>query len=67
VDRIFADGRRIDNALRSAVREAIRDHQERNVPVVVWRNGRATLVSARELSRAAAPAKRKAARKRGRS
>jgi len=66
VDRIFADGRRIDSALKSAVREAIRDHQKRNAPVVVWRNGRAALVPAQELKHSPISAKRKAAKKRGR-
>lgn len=50
IDRIFADGRRIDEALRSAAREAIRNHQKRNAPVVVWRDGRVALVPARELT-----------------
>jgi hypothetical protein len=39
VDRIFADGRRIDEALRLAARDAIRKHEQHNAPVVVWRDG----------------------------
>ena len=50
ISRIFADGRQIDEALRAAAREAIRTHQKRNAPVVVWRDGRTALVSARELT-----------------
>jgi hypothetical protein len=70
VDRIFADGRQIDRALKSAVDDAIRDHARRNAPVVVWRNGRAALVPVGELTRSAISAKRtispkrKAAKKR---
>lgn len=54
IGQIFADGRRIDKALRSAVRAAIRDHQQDNVPVVIWRNGRIAWVPAEELNGAAA-------------
>jgi len=68
MDRIFADGRRIDRALKSAVKGAIRDHQKRNAPVVVWRNGRAALVPAQQLMHSASPKsispKREAAKKR---
>ena len=69
MDRIFADGRRIDRALKSAVKGAIRDHQKRNAPVVVWRNGRAALVPAQQLMHSAISPKsispkRKAAKKR---
>ena len=68
IGRIFADGRQIDEALKSAVREALRTHQRRNVPVVVWRDGRMAVVPARELT-AALPAvsrKKKAVSTRGR-
>ena len=49
VGRIFADGRRIDEALRLAARDAIRKHEQQNAPVVVWRNGGTAWVPAREL------------------
>jgi hypothetical protein len=49
VGRIFADGRRIDEALKLAARDAIRKHQQHNVPVVVWRDGGIALVPPREL------------------
>ena len=39
VGQIFADGRRIDEALRLAARDAIRKHEQHNAPVVVWRDG----------------------------
>ena len=49
VGRIFSDGRRIDEALKRAVRKAIRTHERHDVPVVLWRDGRVVLVPAREL------------------
>jgi hypothetical protein len=51
IGQIFADGRRIDAALRSAVRAAIRDHGKHNQPVVIWRDGRIAWVPAKELDR----------------
>jgi hypothetical protein len=66
IGRIFADGRRIDAALRSAVREAIRTHQKRNVPVAVWREGRTVLVPPESLTGVIASPARKTAAKRGR-
>ena len=67
ISRIFADGRQIDEALKAAVREAIRTHQRRNVPVVVWRDGRTAVVPARELiAPPAASPKKKVVSTRGR-
>jgi len=50
VGRIFADGRRIDEALRLAARDAIRKHEQRNALVVVWRDGGTAWVPPRELN-----------------
>jgi len=50
IGRIFADGRRVDEALRTAVRDAIREHRRRDAPVVVWRDNRAAWLSVRELA-----------------
>jgi len=50
VGRIFADGRRIDEALRLAARDAIRKHEQHNAPVVVWRDGGIAWVPPRELN-----------------
>lgn len=66
IGRIFADGRRVDEALRSAVRDAIRRHRERDAPVVVWRDGRAAWLSVDELSRGRPRSTTRAMRKRGR-
>jgi hypothetical protein len=48
--RIFADGRRIDRALKMAARDAIRKHELHDAPVVIWRDGHVAWVPARELS-----------------
>ena len=61
IGRIFADGRLVDEALRSAVRGAIQAHAVDNVPVAIWRDGAVAWVSARELREKAPP---KAARRR---
>lgn len=53
--RIFADGRRIDRALKMAARDAIRKHELHDAPVVIWRDGHIAWVPVRELS-AKAPA-----------
>jgi hypothetical protein len=55
IGRIFADGRPIDEALRSAVRGAIQAHAVDNMPVAIWRDGAVAWVSARELSEEAPP------------
>jgi hypothetical protein len=49
IGKIFADGRRVDKALKLADQDAIRKHEQHNVPVVVWRNGGVAWVPAREL------------------
>jgi len=49
IGKIFSDGRRIDEAVKLAALDAIRKHDERNVPVVVWRDGGIVWVPAREL------------------
>jgi hypothetical protein len=49
VGQIFADGRRIDEALRLAARDAIRKHEQHNVRVLIWRDGGPAWVPPREL------------------
>ena len=49
IGKIFADGRRVDEAVRLAARDAIRLHEQRNLPVAVWRDGRVAWVPAHEL------------------
>jgi hypothetical protein len=52
IAQLFADGRRIDSALRPAVRRAVLEHERKNVPLVVWRRGKTELVSPAEVRRA---------------
>jgi hypothetical protein len=40
LDAILADTARIEAALRSAVRGALRDHKRAGNPIAVWRDGR---------------------------
>ena len=56
IGQIFADGRRIDEALRLAAQDALRKHELHNATVVIWRNGRIAWVPAQEL-RTGVPAK----------
>ena len=37
---IFAEGTQIDDALRQAVREAVRRHKLLGNPIAVWRDGK---------------------------
>ena len=50
IGRMFADGRVIDEALRSAIRGSIQAHAVDNMPVAIWRGGAVAWVSARELN-----------------
>ncbi len=69
VGQIFADGRQIDDALRSAVREVIRKHRKHKAPVVIWRDGRTAWVAAQDLmttvQRTAALKRKRVSRNRG--
>ena len=64
IGQIFADGRQIDEALRLAARDAIRQHALHDAPVVVWRDGRIAWVPAAEFR---AKTQRKSSRKGTRS
>jgi hypothetical protein len=41
-------GQKALRALKEAVREVVEDHRRRGIPLAVWRNGRAVLISAEE-------------------
>jgi len=47
IGRLFADGQRIDAAVKSAARRAALVHERHNVPLAVWREGKVTLVAAK--------------------
>lgn len=40
IDRIFAEGKEIDEAVKRAVREAVLRHKQAGNPVVTWRDGK---------------------------
>jgi hypothetical protein len=52
IGRLFSDGRRVDEALMAAARQAALLHEKKGVPLVVWRDGKTTLVSPAALRRA---------------
>ncbi len=39
IDKVFADGTLIDEALKRAAREAVRQHKRNGHPIVEWRDG----------------------------
>jgi hypothetical protein len=49
IDRIFADGRLIDRAIRLAAREALLQHKRAGLPIVVYQNGKTVLVPVRKI------------------
>jgi len=53
IGQLFADAGRLDEALQAAARRAVLLHQHRQLPFVVWRSGKSTLVASRELNSAA--------------
>lgn len=44
LDKIFADGRLIDKAIKLAACEAFLMHKRLGHPIVVWRNGKVVLL-----------------------
>ena len=49
LDAILADTGRIEAALRSAVRGALRDHKRAGNPIAVWRDGRVVWLPPEEI------------------
>jgi hypothetical protein len=44
LDEVLADSRKVETALRDAVRQALLRHKQAGNPVVVWRNGKVEIV-----------------------
>ena len=40
IDELFKSGKPIDDAINKATREAVKRHQQAQLPVVVWRDGK---------------------------
>ena len=49
IARIFREGTLIDEAICWAGREAVRQHKEKGLPLVIWRDGQIVWVSPEEL------------------
>jgi hypothetical protein len=49
IDRIFAEGTLIDEALVAGVQEALRRHKQASLPIAEWRGGRTVWVPAEEI------------------
>lgn len=53
IDRIFAEGTLIDQALNKAVREAVLQHKRAGNPVAAWRDGKTVWLKPEEVNEAA--------------
>ena len=51
VQKIFDEGRLIDEAIRKGAFEALRVHKESGLPLAIWRDGRVAWVSPEEFER----------------
>lgn len=49
IDRIFAEGKDIDEAVRKAVRDAVLRHKQAGNPVVTWRDGKIVMLKPEEI------------------
>jgi hypothetical protein len=52
IEAIFRDGTLIDRAMQAATREAIRQHKQAGLPMIVWRDGQTVLISPEQLEAA---------------
>lgn len=53
IDRIFAEGTLIDQALNKAIREAVLQHKRAGNPVAAWRDGKTVWLKPEEVNEAA--------------
>ena len=49
IDKIFAEGSLIDEAIRESVRRALLAHKNAGNPVAVWRNGQVVMLNPESL------------------
>jgi len=57
ISRIFRERTLIDQALNAAVRDAVLEHKQRGLPLVVWRDGKIVWVPPEEVSPGDGPQK----------
>jgi hypothetical protein len=55
IQKIFAEGSLIDEAMRKAAREALRIHKRAGHPLAIWRDGRVQWISPEEFERGLLP------------
>ena len=56
IQKVFQEGALIDEAMNAAVRDAVQVHKEKNLPMVVWRNGEIVWISPEEAEQSLASA-----------
>jgi hypothetical protein len=44
IDKVFADGSLIDEAIREGVHRALQEHKRAGNPVAVWRDGKVVML-----------------------
>lgn len=44
IDRIFEDGRLIDEAIKESVHKALMEHKRAGNPIATWKDGKVVLV-----------------------
>jgi hypothetical protein len=49
IDRIFAEGKEIDEAVKKGVRDAVLRHKKAGNPVVTWRDGKIVILKPEEI------------------
>ena len=55
IGEIFAEGTAIDEAIRTGVAEALRQHKRAGNPIAVWENGKVVWIPAKKIKVAASP------------
>lgn len=49
IDKLFEEGRAIDEAMKRAVREAVLEHKKAGNPIAAWRDGKVVWIPAEEI------------------
>ena len=50
IDRIFEDGRLIDQALVESVKQALLEHKRAGNPIAEWRDGQVVLIQPEDIA-----------------
>ena len=49
IDELFRDGKEIDEAMKQAVQEALRQHKKAGNPVAAWRDGKTVWIQPEDI------------------